>query len=1325
MNRCRNNQGFIKFSLRQINYYSLICLLSMVFLSDSVGARTKLAELQIAQQPATKKENPVNRNVDPKLKALLEEAHKLQKEGQNLQQQGTLESRKQAIAKYKQALKIHQRQDVKVAFDQVRETEAVLLLAIGGIYSKLGENKKAVEYLENSLVVFRELKDNELLNMALERIAQVYTELGEKQKAFNSLNEALKLARTENNPNHIMDTLFYIAGIHFQHGEVQEALKYYNEALEIAKNINNLPKQADILSLIAQTYSILQESDKVIHFYKQALEINEKINKLLGKSGNLVGIASVYARKGEVQQVDKYVQQVLKLEGEIEQKIQQHPEIIVPDCNLDQVPEQERQIKKAECTVITKKKLIFQKYLNRREISTSYLTLFDYKQVLVYSNQQLTLAHQLGEPLEEANSLDALGGVYANLGDIEKALDIYQKSLAKFQTLNNPSSVASTLESIGSLYQTKGEYQQAIDAFKKAVNIFSKINRTLEVSVLYSLASLYRDLGDYEQSLSTFQEAMKISKQIKFDTFIDIIKLGIAKTYFIRGQFSEKVNSSTNEASIDYKEALKYLQQSLKYNYEKGNANAEIIKLTNISRVYEFLKNYPQAIDSAEQALALCRKKKLKFGERLSLNNLSSAYQAAGKYPEALETINQLISLSRQAGDISYQASAYRIQGKVYAEIKQPQKAIEAFKQSLALRQKTKNTTEQAIILYEMAKVERDRGNLTVALEDIQQATDIIESSRNKVDDKDLRTSYFATKQDYYKFKIDLLMELHKKQPSKGYDALALNTSERSRARSLVDLLKESNAKIRKGANPELLQQETSLLQQINARETLLENLGKSPNTNELIIKNATQRLTTEIVDLRNQYKELQAKIRISNPKYAQLINPDPNKDILKLPEIQQQLDKDTILLQYSLGEKRSYLWLVTPDSLQVYELPKAKDIEKAVEKFRDAILASPTPYGKDHPDEISQTASQLSQMILAPVANKLGKKRLLIVADGALQTVSFAALPDINPPQANVETRNFASLQNPNVGTKQTQKSTPYQPLMINHEIVNLPSVTALATQRKELANRTPAPKTIAILADPVYSDTDCRLTNPDPNCKDELAPELQGVRQNSASRAKSQLTSGLEVERSTLERSAKKLNRNGWRRLPNSGIEAKKILDLVKSLNKSPNILEALNFEANYNWATNPALNQFKILHFATHGIADGEKPENSGIILSLVDKQGKQIKGLLSLGDLFDRDYPAELVVLSACQTGLGKNVSGEGLIGLTRGLMYAGAERVAVSLWSVDDEGTSVLMQEFYKQMLQENKTPAAAMRAAQIKLSQDPKWQSPYYWSAFTVSGEWR
>ena len=212
-----------------------------------------------------------------------------------------------------------------------------------------------------------------------------------------------------------------------------------------------------------------------------------------------------------------------------------------------------------------------------------------------------------------------------------------------------------------------------------------------------------------------------------------------------------------------------------------------------------------------------------------------------------------------------------------------------------------------------------------------------------------------------------------------------------------------------------------------------------------------------------------------------------------------------------------------------------------------------------------------------------------------------------------------------------------------------------------------------------------------------------------------------GIELERSALKRSADILNRQGWKPLPGTRREAETILELVSKSNR----LQVFDFDANYNWATSSALNQFRILHFATHGFVNDANPELSGIVLSLVDKQGKDIRGYLRLGDLFNLDYPADLIVLSACETGLGKEIQGEGLVGLTRGLMYAGAERLVVSLWQVSDEGTAVFMQEFYKQMLQESKPANEALRATQLKMWQQEKWRNPNYWAAFTFLGEWR
>ena len=538
-------------------------------------------------------------------------------------------------------------------------------------------------------------------------------------------------------------------------------------------------------------------------------------------------------------------------------------------------------------------------------------------------------------------------------------------------------------------------------------------------------------------------------------------------------------------------------------------------------------------------------------------------------------------------------------------------------------------------------------------------------------------------------------MEQHKKNPSKGYDSLALNISERSRARGLIELLAQANAKLSKNVDPKFIAEEKELQLKRQAQEKILAKLiNQTP-----LPKDTIKQTEAEIQNIFNQQKALKAKIRAQNPERDKLTNPEP----LKLSEIQQQLDKDTVLLQYSLGKERSYLWLVTPTSLASYELPPGEEIEEIANRFHSGLSSRNLQM---------DSAEKLSEIILAPVKDKLAGKRLVIVADGVLQQIPFAALADPsgeegkgveNSNECREVTCNVSSANNNRRGIDIKPKpgvdinNTNYQPLMLNHEIVNLPSASTIAIQREKIANRKIAPKKIAILADPVYSSKDKRVTGKEV----PLAPEL-------------------DLERSALKRSAKSLNREGWSQLPNTLIEAQEILKLVPSSNS----LQAFSFDANYNLATSKNLNQYQILHFATHGFVNPEQPELSGIVLSLVNKNGQQIPGYLRLADLFEQDYPAELIVLSACETGLGKNVSGEGVVGLTRGLMYAGASRVALSLWQVDDKGTSVLMQEFYKQMLQENKTPSEALRAAQRKLWANPDWRNPHYWAAFTLQGEW-
>src|SRR5205085_9833483 len=129
-------------------------------------------------------------------------------------------------------------------------------------------------------------------------------------------------------------------------------------------------------------------------------------------------------------------------------------------------------------------------------------------------------------------------------------------------------------------------------------------------------------------------------------------------------------------------------------------------------------------------------------------------------------------------------------------------------------------------------------------------------------------------------------------------------------------------------------------------------------------------------------------------------------------------------------------------------------------------------------------------------------------------------------------------------------------------------------------------------------------------------------------------------------------------------------------------------------------------------------------SGVVLSLLDREGKPQEGFLRLHEIYNLRLTADLVVLSACQTGLGNDVKGEGLIGLTRGFMYAGAKGVVASLWKVDDEATAELMKRFYAGMFTQGLTPAAALRQAQLEMWQSRRWHEPYYWAAFVIQGQY-
>jgi len=615
--------------------------------------------------------------------------------------------------------------------------------------------------------------------------------------------------------------------------------------------------------------------------------------------------------------------------------------------------------------------------------------------------------------------------------------------------------------------------------------------------------------------------------------------------------------------------------------------------------------------------------------------------------------------------------------------------------------------------------MERDRGDTGKARERLESAIAIIESLRADVVSQALRASYFASIQQYFELNIDLLMRQRDQRPSENLAALGLEQSERSRARSLLEQLTEARADFLRWGDPALIERLRYLQRQINVKAERKMQLANAKAAEDELLT-----VSKEVASLVIEREQVEAQIRAKKPRDPALTQPQPSS----LKEIQQLLDENTLLLEYSLGSERSYLWAVTRTGLQSYELPGRAAIEKATRGVYDLLISrqpAPGQTEKQRDAQYWRQASALSRMLLKPVAGQLCAKRLLIVTEGVLQYIPFGALPapetgrrrdgeterqgdGETERRRDRETGRWIDRETRSKGDRLSVSPSPRlpvspTPLIVKHEIVNLPSASMLAVLRRETQKRTPPPKAIAVLADPVFEADDLRVLAAQGKLKSPPQQQVASAR-STQTFADQGLTRGA-------------INLSG---LPSTRREAEAIRRVAPA-----DGMFALGFDANRAKVISPDLRQYRIVHFATHGILDSQNPELSAIVLSLVDQQGQPQDGFLRLHDIYNLNLPVELVVLSACDSALGREIKGEGLVGLTRGFMYAGAARVAASLWKVDDEATAELMAQFYGRMLNDRMSPTAALREAQVAIWRQPRWSAPYYWAAFVMQGEWK
>jgi CHAT domain-containing protein/tetratricopeptide (TPR) repeat protein len=775
-----------------------------------------------------------------------------------------------------------------------------------------------------------------------------------------------------------------------------------------------------------------------------------------------------------------------------------------------------------------------------------------------------------GDPSLESVVRQHRGEIRFGLGDLDGAIGEYRQVLELRHRLGDRKGEAVTSDNLGLALQLRGRYDEAAALFDRALALQQEGGDPLEwANTLLNRGHLHLQLGEVDRARERFSEALALFRQAK-------------------------------------------------------DRNREAAALNALGLLAQDAGRPGEALAPLQDALAL--RAPGSRGWAVTLTTLGVTYRQLGRLEDARRAYAEALPIFRSLGDSRGQAHSLRNLGWLESTAGHDTAALDDFDRALGLFRELADPPETALTLEEKARVLRRRGDLEAARGLMEKALAAVERHRFGQSSYTTRAAFFATQQRSYDFLIDLLMQMHRKAPAAGYAAKALEVSERSLARSLLDGLAAAGTDFHRGtAAPELHAREQELETAIDglvARQTRLAQDAAAP----------PEQLRPVEVELRGRWDELdrvRAGLRAADPRYAALTQPRP----WSAAEIQRELlDRDTLLLEYRLGQERSFLWAVTSDSLASFELPGRDEIEGVARRACDLLARSGSRKA-----ELSAgpQLARLSRLLLGPVAPLLPGKRLLVVGDGILRSLPFAALPE-------------------------------GEPLVARHEIVALPSVSVLGELRREIAGRPPAPKTLWVLADPDFG----RLS----------------------------------------------------KKLPYTGQEAAAILALAPA----PERFAVQGRAATRAAVLSSTLRDYRYLHFATHGSFAATDPGGGRLVLAQVNAHGRpEANGFLHLADIYELDLRADLVVLSACQSALGREVRGEGMMGMTRGLFYAGAERVLVSLWNVNDQVTVELMQRFYRGILAEGLSPAAALRAAQDAIRRQERWHAPYYWAGFTLQGEYR
>jgi len=877
------------------------------------------------------------------------------------------------------------------------------------------------------------------------------------------------------------------------------------------------------------------------------------------------------------------------------------------------------------------------------------------------AKKALDESRSLPNHTEQAEALLLMGRIYYDEDDKSKeSASVLEQARRIFEKLENRVGLARSLIKLASIDGDQRNYSLAIDAAQKSLAIFQSVgDRQGEGHAHIILGNIQYRMGNPREALDEYNSFIQDSGDVHEEAQLFA---GIAQVYSDLGEHEyaqiasrqalEKIRSLNNKVQIPY--ALEALGLSMAALNDTGSA------LAYLRQALEGFRNTPIPD---------------KKGIAWVLYDTALVYETANELEKAFESMRSALEMVKSFEDPDRGLEVRLLIGVGgYHEAKgEIDVALQYYRQALTLSGTFPERLLHLDAQFHVASSLNLKGDFAEASRYVKRAVDEVESVRASLENSALRTSYFASARKQYELYIDTLMNLDKEDNSALLDIKAFEASEQSHARTLVESIGESHLATSEGVDPKLIVSKVSVLARLDSLSIKHQNAVNANGDSDTIAK-----LREDLSTLKEELDRIEAQIRSQSPKYAAQARRDP----LTLPEIRRELD-DSVMLEYSLGDRTSYLFLVTQQDFKSYRLPGRLEIESKVRRFRDSIMTPyPVTWTRKQIEEAithyQQDAKELGRMLLGPAADQLGDRRMVIVPDGILQTLPFGALA-ISP----------------------SAQAVSFSPLAKEHEIAYLPSASALVASRRAAPLRGHPDRTIAVINDPVYQRTEVRDWN-----KPTLPAKPAAFTGKGGPVLRGGASNGVAFD---------------LPRLTYTQDEAKAILNLVPADSR----LELTGFGATKSALKGSELERFKILHIGAHSILNEAYPDLSSLEFSKWDKNGNPLDSSLWLRDISNLRLSAELVVLSACDTGLGKEIKGEGLMSMVRGFMSSGVPRVLDTLWKVDDKQTAGFMAEFYKQLLEKKLSPSAALREAQKALMEKPYTQSPYYWAGFQLQGDWR